>query len=575
MQNTLLDILILGLLVLLFGSIHRSQRTLRLRYWIAGWLLILAHFVLLLPNPQSSLWANLTDALGVTALLMGGLCFLLASSTTCLGIGDSKIWMQALLAVPVVLFVFVAAFGVSNAAVLSVLFVLLEYSVLFYVFHCWRHKPTLVLASEIFAAASAIWAGHDILTHQAFAGVYAVLTQIYLMNAIVYWYGFRRWSIGVVTAVVGMVAWAAVFPTAVSLAVLFPHLQVSPELWNLPKYFVEFGMILTLLEDEVIKTTRQREEYRVLFDGNPHPMWIFDKETFDFLKVNNAAIAQYGYTQQEFLAKNLRDLRPPEEIPQLEHRLRDAGEDTLHTGPWTHIRKDGSRIQVEVDSHRINFEGRPARFSLVEDVTERQQMHERLVYQAHHDILTGLPNRLLLKDRMEQLLASAERLDQLAAVICMDLDRFKQVNDTYGHHVGDMCLQQLAVWLRERLRMTDTVARSGGEEFIVLVGQLKSPADAARVAQILVDGFRQTLMIEGHTIHLTASIGIAMYPSDGTEAHDLWRLADSAMYRAKRAGGNRYTFFASEGITRQVDEVELETSQVFNDRSFEDLMPGD
>ncbi len=203
MQNTLLDILILGLLVLLFGSIYRSQRTLRLRYWIAGWLLILAHFVLLLPNPESNLWANLTDALGVTALLMGGLCFLLASSTTCLAIGDSKEWMQALLAVPVVLFVFVAAFGVSNAAVLSVLFVLLEYSVLFYVFHCWRDKPTLVLASELFAAGSAIWAGHDILTHQAFPGVYAVLTQIYLMNAIVYWYGFRRLSIGVVTAVVG------------------------------------------------------------------------------------------------------------------------------------------------------------------------------------------------------------------------------------------------------------------------------------------------------------------------------------------------------------------------------------
>ena len=572
MQNTLLDILILGLLVLLFGSIYRTQRTLRLRYWIAGWLFILAHFALLLPNPVSDLWSSLYGALGIAALLLGGLCFLLASSRVCVSSGP-RFQVQALLAIPVVLFGFIAVFGVAHA-ILPALFVLLQYALLSFVFQCWRQNRTIIVYSILCAACATVWAGHDLFTGQEMPGVYAVLTQVYLMNAIVYWHAFRRSSIGVLTAAAGLVAWGAVFPIAISLATYFPNLQLSSELWNLPKYFVEFGMILTLLEDEIIETARQREEYRVLFDGNPHPMWIFDKDTLRFLKVNAAAIAHYGYSQQEFLSMSLRDIRPPEEVPRLEHRLRDAGNNTLHTGPWTHFRKDGSTIQVEVDSHLIQFEGKQARFSLVEDVTERQQLHDRLVYQAHHDILTGLPNRLLLKDRMEQLLASSERLGQQAAILCLDLDRFKLVNDTYGHHVGDVCLQEIASLLRDKLRSTDTIARSGGEEFIVLLGQLKSSVDAGAVAQMLLDSFRQALMIEGHTIILSASIGIAMYPNDGTKARHLWRLADSAMYRAKHAGGNRFVFVGSNIYEKDPEKAGLEMSTVLDDSAIEDLMPG-
>lgn len=574
MQDTLLDILILGLLVLLFGSVYRTRRTPRLRYWIAGWLFILAHFALLLPNPVSSLWSNLTGALGITALILGGVCFLLASSTACMAAGP-EIWMQALLTIPVVIFVFLLSFDVTSAPLLSASFALLEFALLIYVVRCWRNRRGVVLVSAIVAVGAVAWAAYGISTRQLTYGIYAALTQIYLMNAIVYWYGFRRRSMGVITAVVGLVAWAAVFPAATIMETWMPQLHVSSELWNLPKYFVEFGMILTLVEDEVIETARQREEYRVLFDGNPHPMWIFDQTTLDFLKVNAAAIAHYGYSQQEFLAKNLRDIRPPEDIPRLEHRLKDAGENTLYTGPWTHIRKDGSKIQVEVASHAIQFEGRSARFSLVQDITERQQLYERLVYQAHHDMLTGLPNRLLLKDRMEQMLAAAERLGQQAAILCLDLDRFKQINDTYGHHVGDICLQQVAASLRDKLRMTDTMARSGGEEFIVLLGQLKSSMDAARVAQVLLDGFRQSLMIEGQTISLTASIGIAIYPADGTAAHDLWRLADSAMYRAKHAGGNRYVFASNQLFAATFADIELDIEQMHIDGIIKNRLPLD
>ena len=555
MQSTLLDILILGLLVLLFGSIYRTRRTLRLRYWIAGWFFILAHFALLLPNPATDFWSNLDGALCISALLLGGVCFLLASSTMGMARGP-QVGMQALLIFPPVLFIFLIVFGISNLALLAASFLLFQLTLLYFVAHCWQSKLWVLLASALCAVAALIWAGHDLLAHHAGAGLNAAMAEIYLLNAVIYWYGFRRWSMGVITAIVGLVAWASVFPVSTAVVAFLPNVHVAKELWNLPKYFVEFGMILTLLEDEVIETTRQREEYRVLFDGNPHPMWIFDQETLAFLKVNASAVAHYGYTEEEFLTKTLRDIRPAGDVPRLEHRLKDAGKGTLYTGPWTHIRKDGSHIQVEVASHGINFNGKAARFSLVQDITERQQLYERLVYQAHHDILTGLPNRLLLKDRMEQTLAAAERLGQQAAVLCMDLDRFKQINDTYGHHVGDVCLQQVAKALRDRLRMTDTMARSGGEEFVVLLGQLKGPADAAYVARVLLDSFRQSLLIDGHTINVTASMGIAMYPSDGTSAQVLWRLADSAMYQAKRAGGDRFLFAQHEQPTLTLNEVE-------------------
>ncbi len=561
MQSTLLDILILGLLVLVFGSIYLKLRTLRLRYWIAGWCLILVHFALLLPNPKSDLWSNLIGAAGIAALMLGGVCFLLASST--LGFAPrSEFRSQVLLGVPPVLFIFLAIFGVKNIPLLAVTFLAIEAAWLSFMFRNWRSKNAVFIGAAVCAVAASIWAGHEIFGRQDYPGLNAVLAEIYLLNAIVFWYVFRRWSTGVIVCTIGLVAWASVFPVGTIVDALLPHAHLSPEIWNLPKYFVEFGMILTLLESEIIETARQREEYRVLFDGNPHPMWIFDTDTLAFLKVNAAAITHYGYSQEEFLSKTLRDIRPPEDVPRLEHRLQDAGEGTLYSGPWTHIRKDGSIIQVEVASHGILFEGRMARFSLVQDITERQQLYERLVYQAHHDILTGLPNRLLLKDRMGQMLAAAERLGQQAAVLCMDLDRFKQINDTYGHHAGDICLQQVAATLRDRLRMTDTMARSGGEEFIVLLGHLRGPEDAGHVAQVLLDSFRQALMIDGHTINLTASIGIAMYPTDGTVAQDLWRLADSAMYRAKRAGGNQFLFASDQHTGSRFDELELELGRV-------------
>jgi diguanylate cyclase (GGDEF)-like protein/PAS domain S-box-containing protein len=570
MQNALLDILILGLQVLVFGSIYRTRPSARLRYWIIGWVFILLHFAMVLANPVSDFWNEFDSVMLLAGLSLGGVAFLLAATRARLG-PKKGVEVVALLGGPSLLYIILTQFGMQNRLLLNGLILVQAACTLVATQRLWRHHRIVVRVSTACVVACTLWASFEIFQGNAPLAIYAFFTQIYAMNAVLYWQDFRRSSMGVVTAIGGLIAWAAVFPSALTLAALAPHLHYSVEIWNLPKYFVEFGMILTLMEDEIIATSLQREEYRLLFDNNPHPMWIFDENTLQFLKVNEAAIAQYGYAVEDFSRMTLRDLRPPEELPQLERDLQEAPAMSLTSGPWTHIKRDGSSIQVEVASHKIQFDGHRARFALVQDITERQQLHDRLVHQANHDTLTGLPNRLLLKDRMERTLSTAERNGEKAAVICLDLDRFKQINDRFGHHIGDMCLKHLADLLSLRLRATDTVARSGGEEFTVLLGGLVAAEDAAMVAQNLIQGLRQPFDVDGYHLELSASLGIAIYPDDGAEAQSLWKAADVAMYRAKNSGGNQYVFVSNEisSAASEQSEIEAHMRAAFKDGGFE------
>lgn len=570
MQNTLLDILILGLLVLLFGSIYRTRPSARLRYWIIGWLFVIAHFAILLIHAANDIAAALAASAQLVTLLLSGVSFMLAAHRIRLGPRIGLLHL-GLVSLPGILYIVAAIFEMGRPPVLIALALVAEAG-LIYVFRRLWLRYRMVQRFTLFSAVATICWIVYVATHgQAWIGAYAFLTQFYLINAVLYWHDFQRWSMGVITAVGGLIAWGLVFPVALGLATFLPSHPVNGELWNIPKFFVEFGMILTLLESEIIATSKQREEYRVLFDGNPLPMWITDLHTHNFLKVNRSAVLHYGYSEAEFLSMSIRDIFPPEEAPDLDDRMKSESEATFISGPWTHRKKDGTRIQVDTASHSILFESSKARFTLAQDVTERQQLHERLVHQANHDALTGLPNRLLLTDRMDQTLASAARHGNLAAVICLDLDRFKQINDTYGHAVGDLCLKKLAERLCARLRASDTVARSGGEEFTVLLGDLITTSDAEVVVAELLSGIRQPFFVDGYNLEISASIGIAVYPSDGTDAQALWRAADAAMYRAKHSGGNQYLFVSNEisASASEANEIEICLRQALREDGFE------
>jgi diguanylate cyclase (GGDEF)-like protein/PAS domain S-box-containing protein len=186
-----------------------------------------------------------------------------------------------------------------------------------------------------------------------------------------------------------------------------------------------------------------------------------------------------------------------------------------------------------------------ANAKLQEEVFERLQAEQRVWHLAHHDALTGLPNRALLHDRLQQTLTQAVRAQNRVAVMFLDLDRFKAINDTLGHEVGDELLKEVAQRLRGAVRAADTVARLGGDEFVVILQEIADVDDAARVAEKIIAAFVPLVKIGKHEVRASTSIGIALYPEDGDAAYALMKCADTAMYHAKRGGRNQFHFFSA------------------------------
>ena len=180
------------------------------------------------------------------------------------------------------------------------------------------------------------------------------------------------------------------------------------------------------------------------------------------------------------------------------------------------------------------------------EIYERLQAEQRIWHIAHHDALTGLPNRSLLLDRLDQALTKAARSKHRVAIMFLDLDRFKSINDTLGHHVGDLLLKHVAERLRESVRAVDTVSRLGGDEFVVVLHEIQAPEDAMMVAEKILSALATAVVIEGHTLYATPSIGISIYPDDGEEAYALMKNADTAMYHAKENGRNTFQFFTAQ-----------------------------
>jgi diguanylate cyclase (GGDEF)-like protein len=177
------------------------------------------------------------------------------------------------------------------------------------------------------------------------------------------------------------------------------------------------------------------------------------------------------------------------------------------------------------------------------EIAERKQAEERIRFMVHYDALTGLPNRVLLQDRLNQAIAHAQRSHSRVAILFIDLDYFKNINDSLGHQLGDCLLQMAAVRLQMCLRADDSVARLGGDEFVLSLPLLNDSSDAAPVAQKALDTLAQPFLVEGHQLHVSGSIGISVYPEDGTDVESLMRTADTAMYHAKEMGRGNFQFF--------------------------------
>lgn len=237
----------------------------------------------------------------------------------------------------------------------------------------------------------------------------------------------------------------------------------------------------------------------------------------------------------------------------------------LITGVANHtvlIHRSGSRFAIEDSAAPIrNKEGNIIGVILVfYNVTEKREMMRQLTQLAYHDPLTQLPNRVLFHDRLNLALAKARRNQEKVAVLFLDLDRFKLVNDMLGHVMGDCLLKEVALRLSKCMRKSDTIARLGGDEFTLLIPEVNHVEDAARIAQKILDVLHEPFYINGHEFHVSASIGISLYPEDGDDAETLMRHADMAMYRAKEQGLNTFQLYIAEMNNRISERLDLEQS---------------
>jgi diguanylate cyclase (GGDEF)-like protein/PAS domain S-box-containing protein len=225
-------------------------------------------------------------------------------------------------------------------------------------------------------------------------------------------------------------------------------------------------------------------------------------------------------------------------------------------------RKDGSVIWVEWHNSALrDEEGRVISIlSLAQDVSSRIQAEERLQYMATHDGLTGLPNSVLLHDRLDAALARARRARRRVGVMFLDLDHFKDVNDTLGHRIGDALLKELARRIRGALRQSDLLARISGDEFVVVLEDLPDEGSPERVARMILDEVRRPFQVEGHELHVSGSLGLALHPEDGNDAETLLKNADAAMYHAKELGRNGFRNFSAELAQRRTQRLEVETA---------------
>ena len=319
----------------------------------------------------------------------------------------------------------------------------------------------------------------------------------------------------------------------------------------------EDGGVIGLRVD--ITELKQREaSFRLLFDSNPVPMIVCALDDERILSVNDAAIAHYGYSRAEFEKLTIGSVQAFESRPPW---AGDHSSDEMTARTWKHVRADGTLIDLAIYSRQLVYADRPAVLLSLMDITERKRAEARLTFMAQHDGLTGLPNRNLLRQEMDEMLQHTRRNSDKVAVLMLGLDNFKAVNDTLGHAVGDKLLRGVAKRLRSTLREGDTVARLNSDEFaIVQSGQMR-PEDAVLLARRLLEAVGEPYLLDGHSVVIGASIGIAMSPGDGDESEKLLKHADLALSRAKNDSRGTFSFFESgmdaRAQSRRKTEIDL------------------
>jgi len=320
--------------------------------------------------------------------------------------------------------------------------------------------------------------------------------------------------------------------------------------------------------------------YRYLVDSSPDIIYTLNHEG-RFTFVNDRAYQLLGFTRDELIGKHYSILVHDEDLERARYvfnerrvderasrnvelrlkcrgatgKLSNSGDRTFNNTLMTISLNSIGMHVPDQEVKKLEFFGT---YGVARDITDRKRAEEVISYQAYHDILTDLPNRILFKDRLGLAVIQAKRKQTELAVMFIDLDRFKLVNDTLGHVKGDELLQQVAVRLKECLRKGDTLARQGGDEFTIVLPELRDRDDARMVADKFLECLHKPFDLDGHEVHISASIGIAIYPGDGESIDELLRHADIAMYQVKALGKNGHSFYHDSMLDVSHQKIALE-----------------
>ncbi|NOQ88154.1 MAG: EAL domain-containing protein [Gammaproteobacteria bacterium] len=315
--------------------------------------------------------------------------------------------------------------------------------------------------------------------------------------------------------------------------------------------------------------------HRYIVNTSPDIIYILDRDGH-FTFINERIESLLGFSKEEIVGKHYSFLVHHDDMEQAKYvfnerrigtraaknielrlKCKDDGKSRHFNNRTLPIELSAMGMYTPESESGNSYTGT---YGVARDVTERKIAEETINFQAYHDLLTRLPNRALLRDRLSLAINQAKREDEKLAVMFLDLDRFKNINDSLGHMIGDELLQQVSIRLKECIRAADTLARFGGDEFTLMLPKLHDGhKDASKLAEKITDTLKQPFNVDGHELYVSASIGIALYPQDGTDIDSLIKHADVAMYHVKGQGKNGYQFYSNEMNVPYIEKLSMDT----------------
>jgi len=322
------------------------------------------------------------------------------------------------------------------------------------------------------------------------------------------------------------------------------------------------GIVVDVTERKNAEALLQQSEERFakIFQASPDAIVISRLSDGRYLEVNQRWLELFGYTREELVGRSSLELGiwvDPEDRARFVEQIRERG--ALRDFETRFRKKSRAVIDALISAEPVDIDGEPHVIVPIMDISDRKRAEERIQQLATRDALTGLPNRLLLNDRLMLSISNAQRQNGIVALLFIDLDRFKYINDSLGHAIGDAFLKAVAERLSQVVRKGDTLARLGGDEFVVVLENVNTKEDVAgQVARKILASFAEPFSVEGHTLSCSCSIGISVFPSDTGDPQMLVRDADTAMYHVKETGRGSYRYFSQEMNSRMQERLQIE-----------------